>query len=142
MPVKVIAGCIAIGRAPIAVAEAEHGEAVAARGVADDLSLADGAGADELGDDVLEHVVGHGEQQQVAGTRDVGRLGVAYAGQQRLDAVQRGCGVTRGGHDVVTSAAECRRQYGADTTGADNPDSGHQNSSPFVPVPSGYRTTQ
>src|SRR3954463_14833302 len=115
---------------------------MASGGVADDLPLTDGAGADELGDDVLQHVVGHGQQEQVAGAGDVGGLGLAYAGQQRVDAVQRGRGVTCSGHDVVTSAAECRRQYGADTAGTDNPDSGHQNSSPFVPVPSGYRTTQ
>src|SRR3954452_14588867 len=83
VPVKVIAGCIAIGRAPISVAEASTArprrpaggaEAVTTRGVADHLPFADRAGADELGDDVLEHAVGHGEQQQVAGPGDVGRL--------------------------------------------------------------------
>ena len=47
MPVKVIAGCMAIGRAPIDGGRLEHGEAVAARGVEDDLALADGAGADQ-----------------------------------------------------------------------------------------------
>ena len=88
MPVNVIAGCIAIGRAPTAVAEREHGEAVAAGGVADDLALADRPRPDELGHDVLEHVVGNGEQQQVTRTRHVGGLRGADTGQQGLDAVQ------------------------------------------------------
>ena len=56
----------------------------------DDLALADRAGADERGDDVLEHVVGDGQQQQVAGARDVGRLGV----RGRRAAASR-CGAAR-----------------------------------------------
>ena len=107
----------------------EHREAVPAGGVADHLAGADGAGADELGDDVLEHVVGHGEQQQVAGPGDGGRLGDAHPGQQRGDALARGGGLTGGGHDLVTGAPQSGGQDGTDTAGTDNPDSGHLTSS-------------
>ena len=74
MPVKVIAGCIATGRAPDRRRRLEHPEAVAAAGVHDVLAGAEGTAGGELGDDVLEHVVGHGQQQHVAGARDRGRL--------------------------------------------------------------------
>ena len=75
VPVKVIAGCSASGRAPTAVAGREHGEAVPARGVHDVLA---GRGSRRTRTSIVttlrEHVVGDGEQQQVAGARDGGRL--------------------------------------------------------------------
>ena len=102
---------------------------MATRGVADDLALADRSGPDERGHDVAEHVVGNGEQQQVARAGDVGRLGSADAGKQCLDALQRRGGVTGCGHDLVTGGAERCGKYGADTAGANNPDTGHQTTS-------------
>ena len=47
------------------------------------LARAERAAVGEHRDDVAEHVVGDGEQQQVAGPGDVGRLARADAGQQR-----------------------------------------------------------
>ena len=74
VPVKVIAGCRAIGRAPTAAASAEHGEPVGAAGVDDELTLADRAARGQHRDDVGQHVVGDGEEQQVGGTRSIAGL--------------------------------------------------------------------
>ena len=64
----------------------EHREAVLAGGVHDLLARADRAGGGQHRDHVRQHVVGHGEQQQVAGARHGGRLVDPDAREQRLDA--------------------------------------------------------
>ncbi len=52
----------------------EDGQAVPAGGVHDVLALVQGTAVGEHRDDVAEHVVGDGEEQQVAGPGHVGRL--------------------------------------------------------------------
>jgi hypothetical protein len=64
----------------------EHGQAVPTARVRDDLPLADRTARAQHRDDVGQHVVRDREQQQVAGARDVGRLGDGDAGQQVVDA--------------------------------------------------------
>ena len=93
---------------------------MAAAGVHDELALADRAARAQHRDDVGQHVVGDGQQQQVAGARDVGRLGDRDAGQQRVDAATRGVGLTGGGHDLVARGTERGGQDGADAAGADH----------------------
>ena len=106
VPVKVIAGCRAIGARADGGGRLEDGEAVATGGVDDVLALADRAGRAEHRDHVGEHVVGDGEQQEVAGAGDVGGLGDGYAGQQGRDAPAGGVGLAGGGDDLVARAAE------------------------------------
>ena len=122
VPVKVIAGCSAIDARTHGGGRLEDGEAVATRGVGDVLALADRAGGAEHGDHVGEHVVGDGEQQQVAGPGDVGGLREGYAGQQRRDAPAGGVGLAGHGDDLVARAAEGGGQGRADATGADGAD--------------------
>ncbi len=98
----------------------EDRQAVAARGVHDVLALADRARTHQRGDDVAEHVVGHRQQQQLALAGHRGRLGVGDAGEQGLDALQRGVGVTGGSHDVVAGGAQPGGEDGPDATRADD----------------------
>ena len=98
----------------------QDGQAVAARGVHDVLALADRARTHQRGDDVAEHVVGHRQQQQLALAGHRGRLGVGDAREQRLDALQRGVGVTGGSHDVVAGGAQPGGEDGPDATRADD----------------------
>ena len=100
----------------------EDGEAVATGGVGDVLALADRAGRAEHRDHVGEHVVGDGEQQEVAGPGDVGGLREGYAGQQCRAALAGGVGLAGDGDDLVARAAEGGGQGRADATGADGAD--------------------
>ena len=102
----------------------QDGQAVPAGGVRDVLPRADRARRGELGDDVAEHVVGDGEQQQVAGAADGGGLASRDARQQRLDAGAGGVRVTGDGHDLVTCGAEGRGEHGTDAAGPDDTDAG------------------
>ena len=122
MPVKVIAGCSASGAGADRAAGLEHGEAVPAGGVHDVLALADGAGGAEHRDDVGEHVVGDGEQQQVAARGRRRSAWQRYAGQQRRDAAAGGVGLAGDGDDLVAGGAERGGQDGADAAGADDAD--------------------
>ena len=63
VPVKVIAGCIAIGLAPISAAGSSIPETVPAAGVHDVLAGMDRAGGDEHPDDIVERVIGDRQQQ-------------------------------------------------------------------------------
>ena len=83
----------------------EDGQAVPAGGVHDVLALVEGAAVGEHRDDVAEHVVGDGEQQQVAGAGHVGRLAARDPGQQLGHPAARGVGLARGGDDVVARRA-------------------------------------
>ena len=100
----------------------EHGQAVAAGGVHDVLAGVDRAAGREHGDDVGQHVVGDGQQQQVAGAGDRGGLLGRDAGQQRGDPAARGVGLTGGGDDLVAGAAEGGGEDGSDPAGADDAD--------------------
>ena len=120
MPVKVIAGCIAIGAGADGDGRGEHREAVAAAGVHDDLALPDRSGGAEHGGDVVEHVVGDRQQQHVARARDGGRLEDRYAGQQGRGAAAGGVGLTGDGDDLVARGAKAGGQDGANAAGADH----------------------
>ena len=101
----------------------EDRQAVPAGGVGDVLPRTDRARGGHRGHDVVEHVVRDGEQQQVAGARDVGGLEGGDARQQRGDPRAGGVGLTGGGHDVVGvggCAAERGGEDGADASGADD----------------------
>ena len=101
----------------------EHGQAVAAARCARrswpawiaPLALS-------IGDDVGQHVVGDGQQQQVAGARDGGGLVAGDAGQQGRDAVAGGVGLAGGGDDLVAGGAQRGGEDGTDATGADDAD--------------------
>ena len=111
VPVKVIAGCSATARAPTARAGSSTARPCRP------LRCARRPGprgsrrvAPSIGDDVGEHVVGDGQQQQVAGARDVGRLGdagrrAAASSMRRT----RGVGLAGGGDDVVAGGRGARR---------------------------------
>ncbi len=100
----------------------EHGEAVPAGGVHDVLPGAQRAAVGEHADDVAEHVVGHGEEQQVGGARHGAGLVGRDAGQQGRHPAAGGVGLTGGGHDLVTGGAQPGGQDGADAAGADDAD--------------------
>ena len=66
-------------------------------------------------------------------------LSTWHAGQQRLDAGAGGGGLAGDGDDLVAGGAERGGEDGADTAGADNPDTGHRLIT-FRSSPEGYRT--
>ena len=76
----------------------------------------------EHGDDVGQHVVGDGQQEQVAGAGDGRGLLDGYAGQQGGDPAAGGVGLTGGGDDLVAGGAQGGGQDGADAAGADDAD--------------------
>ena len=119
----------------------EDGEAVAAARVDDVLALADRAALAQHGHDVGQHVVGHGQQQQVARARDVGRLGDRHTREQRADAPTGGVGLACGGHDLVPGGAERGCQHGADAACADHANTELRHVDLFVSVPRGYRSS-
>ena len=107
MPVKVIAGCIA------STCGADLGGRRRARRGRACRRCARRAGpariapvAASIGDHVGEHVVGDGEQQQVAGAGDGGGLVHVDAREQRLDAGAGGVGLAGDGDDLVARGAE------------------------------------
>ena len=121
MPVNVIAGCMAATRAPTARA----GSRTASPCRPEVCTTCWPSWSAPLSASILttlrEHVVGHGEQQQVAGPRDRGRLAprrhpASSSAIRRL----RGVGLTRGGHDLVAGGAERSAQDGADAACADD----------------------
>ena len=135
MPVKVIAGCIAIGRAPMAVAGASTARPWRPEVWQTTWPSRIAPAPTSVVTTLLEHVVGDGEQQQVARTRDVGRLRVrghraaasrCGAARQRSHRLRpRPRGRRRGAPRTVRRRHGRRRQ----------PRFGPSDSSPFVPVP-------
>ena len=122
MPVKVIAGCMATGRAPTRGRGASTSRPCRPEVCTTYWPARIAPHATSMSTTLLEHVVGHGEQQQVAGAGDGGRLERGYAGQQRLDAGAGGVGLAGGGDDLVAGRAERGGQDGADPAGADDAD--------------------
>ena len=120
----------------------EDGEAVAAGGVHDVLALADRAAGGQHGDDVVEHVVGDRQQEQVAGPGHGAGLVDGDAWEEGIDAVPRGIGLPRGGHDVVSGGGQLGGQDRADASRADHT---HAEAlchvEPFVPVPPTTRSS-
>jgi hypothetical protein len=122
----------------------EHGEAVASGGVGDVLPLPDRTRRGEHRDHVGQHVVGDGQEEQVARAADRAGLAHRHTGQQGLDAGAGGVGLAGcRGHLVACSAESCG-EHGTDSAGTDDTQvrdlSGHGHL-PFVPVPHvGYRT--
>ena len=110
MPVNVIAGCRASGSAPTAVGGREHGEAVRAGGVGDELPGAQRAGLGQAGDQAGERVVGHGEQHQVGGGGDLVGGEQRDAGQQVLGAGLEAAETPDGGDHPVAGGARARRR--------------------------------
>jgi hypothetical protein len=107
----------------------EDGEPVPTGGVHHELALVKSAAVGEHRDDVRKHVVGHGEEQQVAGPGDGGRLAPRYSGEQLGKASTRRVGLTGRGNHFVACGAERGSQDGADAARADNthPQAGHLN---------------
>ena len=139
MPVKVIAGCIAIGAGADGGGRLEHGEAVPAGGVARRTGP---RGWRRLPTSMVTTLasmssgtVSSSRSQARAtavGLRDAGRR----AAGSRCGA--GGVGLAGGGHDLVAGGAERGGQDGADATGADNARlrRGMRHVvEPFVPVP-------
>ncbi len=98
----------------------EDGQPVPAGGVHDVLALVEGAAVGEHPHDVGEHVVGDGEQEQVAVARDRGGLGTGDAREELGDPALRGVGLTRRRDHLVPRATERGAQDGADATSADD----------------------
>ena len=119
VPVKVIAGCIATTPGADRAGGLEHGEAVPAGGVHDVLALAERAAVGEHRDDVGQHVVGDGEQQQVAGAGDGGRLArPAPRAAARRSARGEASDSPAAATTSWPAAAQARRQDRADAAGA------------------------
>ena len=138
VPVKVIAGCSAIGRAPTAAASAEHGEPVRTAGVDDVLALVDRAARTQHRDDVGQHVVGDGEEQQVGGARSIAGLDHRGAGEEGLDAATGGVGLTGGGHDLVARGAQRGGEDGADAACAHDTHTELSHCEPFRSSPADH----
>ena len=92
----------------------QDGQSVAPLVWDDVLALVDRAARTEHRDDVGQHVVGDGEEQQVGGPRSVAGLDHRGAGQEGLDAAAGGVGLTGGGHDLVARGAQRGGEDGAD----------------------------
>jgi hypothetical protein len=88
--------------------------------VGDELAVTERTAGGQHRGDVAEHVVGHGEQQQVAGPGDVGGLGEGNAGEQRRGTVPGGVGLGRRRDDLVAGGSQRGGQHRTDTTGADD----------------------
>ena len=123
VPVKVIAGCIAIGRAPTAAAGLEDRQAVPAAGVHDVLTGTDGSGCDEH---LARHCRARRREPSAAADRRLWRPQSAWRratpGKHRLDPGARGIGLTADGDDLVAGAAQSGGQNGADAASADDAD--------------------
>ena len=128
----------------------EHGDAVAAGRVHEQLAGAHRAGGGQTLDQTGQHVVGDGEQHELGlGEHVLGRH-QRDPGQQRVGTAARGVGDTGGGDHVVPRGRERGAQDRPDPAGADDTDREPDGSGcgwygvHGVPVPwwstSGYRT--
>ena len=124
MPVKVIAGCRASGRAADRGGRRENGQPVRAGGVRDHLAGAPRAGLGEPGHHGGERVVRDGQQQQVGAgaTSSAGRSGTPGSSRatRSTDSAETPEAATTGRPE----RGQRRAEHGAHPSGADDAD-GH-----------------
>ena len=99
----------------------EHADALRAARVDDD-ARAERAGEVEAVDQSGEFVVGHGEQDEIGGRCDAGRLLDGDSGQQRLSPLAARLGHTADGDDVMPRLAQRRPQHRTDSPRTDDAD--------------------
>ena len=88
---------------------------MATAGVDDILARMDRSGRDEHPDDVVERIIGDGQQKQVCGLGDGRGLGDRNAREHRLDPGAGRIGLTTDGDDLMASATKSRGQDGANS---------------------------
>ena len=128
---------------------AQHLDAVPAARVDDVLAGVDRAGRDEHLHDVVEGVVGHGEQQQVGGLGDGGRLVERRPGSSVSIRVREASDSPATAAISVARLPQRGGENGADAACADDADAKrpthhriHHGDSPFRSSPlAGYQTS-
>src|SRR6185295_18698498 len=100
----------------------EHRGAVRAGGVHDQLARAPGTELGQAGDERSEHVVRHGDEDELGAGGDLVGGQQRHAGQQPGGPVERVGGAAGGGDGAVAGGSQGRGQDAADPAGPDQAD--------------------